>query len=59
MKGFIYLFIFGCAGSLLLRGPFFLVVAIWGCSPVVRELLLLQNPGSRAHGGFSSCGTRA
>ena len=57
-KFFLILFIFGCAGSLLLHGLFFLVVAIWGYSLVVHGLLLLPNPGSRAHEGFSSCSSR-
>ena len=34
---------------------FFLVVVIWGYSLVVHRLFLLQYPGSRVHGGFSSC----
>ena len=62
---FIFLFIFGCAGSLLLCRPS-LVAASRGHSPAVVHgfsllwLLLLQRTGSRAlagvqHKGFSSC----
>ena len=37
---------------------FFLVVVIWGYFLVVHGLLLLWNPGSRAHEGFGSCSSR-
>ena len=54
---YIYLFIFGCIGSSLLRVGF-----SWGewelLLVVVRWLLLLRNMGSRCT-GFSSCGTWA
>ena len=57
---FIYLFIFGCIGSWLLRAGFSLVVAIGGYSLLqhmafsLRWLLLLWSTGSRCV-GFSSC----
>ena len=60
---FIYLFIFGCVGSSLLRG-LSLVVASGGYSSLrcagfsLRWLLLLWSMGSR-HVGLSSCGTQA
>ena len=59
----IYLFIFGCLGSSLLR-RLSLVVVSRGYSSLWREgfslqwLLLLRSMGSR-RAGFSSCGTRA
>ena len=61
---FIYLFIFACVGSLLLRAGFSLVAASGGYFSLrragfsLRWLLLLQSTGSR-HTGFSSCGTQA
>ena len=61
---FIYFFIFGCVGSLLLRAVFSLVVVSGGYSSLqfagfsLRWLLLLWSTGSR-RAGFSSCGTRA
>ena len=61
---FIYLFIFGCIGSSLLRAGFSLVAASGGYSSLrcagfsLQWLLLLQSTGSR-HTGFSSCGTWA
>ena len=60
---FIYLFIFGCVGFLLLYTGF-LVAASGGYSSLqcagfsLRWLLLLQSTGSRRV-GFSSCGTQA
>ena len=61
---FIYLFIFGCVGSSLLRAGFSLVAVSGGYSSLQcagfswRWLLLLRSMGSR-RAGFSSCGTRA
>ena len=61
---FIYLFIFGCVRSSLLRVGFSLVAASRGYSSLrctgfsLRWLLLLWSTGSR-HEGFSSCGTWA
>ena len=61
---FIYLFIFGCVGSSLLREGFSLVAASGGYSSLqcmgfsLRWLLLLQGTGPRRM-GFSSCGTWA
>ena len=58
---FIYLFIFGCLGPLLLRAGFSLAVASRGYSSLrcvgfsLRWLLLLRSTGSRRT-GFSSCG---
>ena len=60
---FIYIFIFGCVGSSLLRG-LFLVAVSRGYSSLqcagfsLQWLLLLRSTGSR-HMGFSSCGTQA
>ena len=57
----IYLFIFGCVGSPLLRAGFSLVAVSGGYSSLrctgfsLRWLLLLQSTGSRL-AGFSSCG---
>ena len=61
---FIYLFIFGCIGSSLLRGGLSLVAASGGYSSSrcmdfsLRWLLLLQSTGYRC-AGFSSCDTQA
>ena len=61
---FIYLFIFGCVGSSLLREGFSLVAVSGGYSSLhciglsLRWLLLLQSTGPR-HMGFNSCGTGA
>ena len=61
---FIYLFIFGCIGSSLLRAGFSLVVvnggysSLWCTGFSLRWLLSLQSMGSR-HTAFSSCGTWA
>ena len=58
---YIYLFIFGCAGSLLLQG----VSESRGCSLVAVFRLLLAvaslccGAWARGHSGFSSCGTWA
>ena len=60
---FIYLFIFGCTGSLLLHTGFSLVAASRGYSSLLCMgfsfwwLLLLRSTGSRCM-GFSSCSTR-
>ena len=60
----IYLFIFGCVGSSLLRTGFLLVAASRGYSSLwctgfsLQWLLLLQSTGSR-RAGFSSCGSWA
>ena len=60
----LFIFIFGCFGSLLLCAGFSLVAASRGYSSLQcvdfswRWLLLLQSTGSRLT-GFSSCGTRA
>ena len=54
-KLFVYLFIFGCVGSVAVHG-LSLVAVSGGCS--LRWLLLLWSAGSR-HLGFSSCGSRA
>ena len=57
----IYLFIFGCVGSSLLRVGFSLVVAsggyssLWCAGFLLWWLLLLQSMGSR-RAGISSCG---
>ena len=61
---FIYLFIFGCVGCLLLQAGFSLVAGSGGYSSLrcagfsLQWLLLLQSTGSR-HMGFNSCGTQA
>ena len=61
---FIYLFIYGCIGSSLLRAGFSLVAASGGCSSLwcagfsLRWLLLMRSTGSRRK-GFRSCGMRA
>ena len=61
---FIYLFIFGCSGSLLLRTDVSLAVASGGYSSLrcagfsLQWLLLLWSTGSRRT-GFSSCGSQA
>ena len=61
---FIYLFIFGCIGSSLLRVGFSLVAASGGYSSLwctgfsLQWLLLLWSMGSRSV-GFSSCGSWA
>ena len=62
---FVCLFVFGCAGSLLLHAGFFLVVARGGCSPVL-VLRLLTVAGFFCYGtlalgfsGFSSCSPQA
>ena len=61
---FIYLFIYGCVGSLLLHAGFSLVAASGGYSSLwcagfsLRWLLLLWSTGWR-HVGFGSCGMRA
>ena len=64
-KKIIIVFIFGCAGSLLLHGlssscvDFFPVMESRGCSLIeMRGLLLLWSTGSRCL-GFSSCSTWA
>ena len=60
----LFIFIFGCIWSSLLRAGFSLVAASRGYSSLRRAdfslqwLLLLQSMGSRRV-GFSSCGTRA
>ena len=60
---FIYLFIYGCVGSLLLHAGFSLVAAsrgyssLWCAGFSLRWLLLLRITGSR-RAAFSSCGTR-
>ena len=64
LNKFIYLFIFGCIGSLLLCMGFSLVAVSRGYSSLqctgfsLQWLLLLRSMGSR-HTGFSSCGTWA
>ena len=61
---YLFIFIFGCIGSLLLCMGFSLVEGSGGYSSLrcvgfsLRWLLLLQSTGSR-RAGFSSCGTRA
>ena len=59
----INLFIFGCIGSLLLRGLSLVVVSggyssLWCAGFSLRWLVLLRSMGSR-HAGFGSCGTQA
>ena len=59
-----YVFIFGCVGSLLLRAGFSLVAVSGGYSSLrctgfsLRWLLFLWSMGSR-HVGFRVCGTWA
>ena len=58
---FFFFFLFGCVGSLLLRGLSLVAASRGYCSLLcssLRWLLLLQSTGSRCV-GFSSCGLRA
>ena len=58
---YLFIYLFGCPGSSLLRAGFSLVAVSGGYSLLrcmgfsLRWLLLLQSMGSR-HTGFSSCG---
>ena len=63
LKKYIYLFIFGCVESSLLRVGFLVAASrgyssLWWAGFLWRWLLLLRSTGSRCT-GFSRCGSRA